>query len=337
MRHALALVLLLLSPFCATSSAHADWVRREEAIMGTRIYVEAWHDDPARGEQAIDAVMAEMRRINALMSHYLPDSQLSRINARAAVEPVAVDPELYDLIATSIRFSEMTGGAFDITYASVGYLYDYRHHVHPSEQQIAAALPGVNYRHLRLDPAKHSVRFEREGMRIDLGGIAKGYACDRGVEVLKRFGVKNAIVTAGGDTRLLGDRRGRPWTIGIRHPDDRNKVVLSMPLEDVAISTSGDYERYFDEGGVRYHHIIDPKTGHSPSGVRSVTILGPTGTETEGWSKGVFINGPEIGLKMLEKYPQFDAVVVDRTGKVWYSKGLQPPDAAAGSSTAAPK
>lgn len=319
--------VLLLSLICATSSARADWVKREEAIMGTRIYVEAWHDDPVRGEQAIDAVMTEMHRIDALMSHYIPDSQLSRINTRAAIEPVAVDPELFDLIATSIRFSEMTGGAFDITYASVGYLYDYRRHVHPDERAIAAALPGVNYRHLLLDPVKHTVKFERDGMRIDLGGIAKGYACDRGIAILQRFGVANAIVTAGGDTRLLGDRRGRPWTIGIRHPDDRNRVVLSMPLADVAISTSGDYERYFDEGGVRYHHIIDPKTGHSPSGVRSVTILGPTGTETEGWSKGVFINGPEVGLKMLEKYPQFDAVVVDRTGKVWYSKGLQPPDA----------
>jgi thiamine biosynthesis lipoprotein len=269
--------------------------------------------------------MAEMHRINELMSHYRPDSQLSRINARAAVEPVAVDPELFDLLRTSVRFSELTGGAFDITYASVGYLYDYRRRVHPSEQEIAAALPGVNYRNLILDPANHTVKFGRDGMRIDLGGIAKGYACDRGVEILKRHGVTSGMVTAGGDTRLLGDRRGRPWTIGLRHPDDRSRVVLSMPLEDVAISTSGDYERYFDEGGVRYHHIIDPKTGHSPSGVRSVTIIGPTATETEGWSKGVFIRGAEEGIRMIERHPLFDAVVVDRTGKVWYSKGLQPP------------
>jgi thiamine biosynthesis lipoprotein len=319
--------LALLSLACA-GAAHADWVRREEAVMGTRVYVEAWHDDPVRGEQAVDAVFAEMHRINELMSHYRPESQLSRINARAAVEPVAVDPELFELLRTSVRFSELTGGAFDITYASVGYLYDYRRQVHPSEQEIAAALPGVNYRNLILDAANNTVKFGREGMRIDLGGIAKGYACDRGVEILKRHGVANAIITAGGDTRLLGDRRGRPWTIGIRHPDDRSRVVLSMPLEDVGISTSGDYERYFDEGGVRYHHIIDPKTGHSPSGVRSVTIIGPTATETEGWSKGVFIRGAEEGIRMIEQHPEVDAVVVDRTGKVWYSKGLAPPAAA---------
>jgi thiamine biosynthesis lipoprotein len=320
-------LVLLLSLICATD-ANAEWVRREEAIMGTRVYVEAWHDDAAAGARAVDAVIAEMNRINVLMSHYRPDSQLSQINARAAREPVAVDPELFDLIRTSIRFSELTGGAFDITYASVGYLYDYRRHVHPDERAVAAALPGVNYRNLLLDPQAHTVRYAREGMRIDLGGLAKGYACDRGVAILQAHGVRHALVTAGGDTRLLGDRRGRPWTIGIRHPDDRNRVVLSIPLADVGISTSGDYERYFDEDGVRYHHIIDPKTGHSPSGVRSVTIIGPTATQTEGWSKGVFIRGAEEGIRMLEQHPEFDAVVVDRQGKVWYTKGLQPPAAA---------
>jgi len=324
MQRIAALAFLALSLF-GVGSAHAEWVHREESTMGTRIYVEVWHEDPITAQAAIDAVMEDMRRINRLMSHYLPDSDLSQINIRGATEPVAVDPELFDLIRTSIHFSEITEGAFDITYASVGYLYDYPRHVRPTDTEIAAALPGVNYRNLVLDPAKHTVAFARPGMRIDLGGIAKGYACDRGVEILKRFGIGNGIITAGGDTRLLGDRRGRPWMVGIRHPDDKAKVVLSMPLANVGISTSGDYERYFDEGGVRYHHIIDPKTGKSPSGVRSVTIIGPTATETEGWSKGVFIKGPAEGLRLLEQYPQMDAVVVDSAGKVWYSKGLAPP------------
>ncbi len=309
----------------AVSAARADWVRREETIMGTRIYVEAWHDNAATGEQAIDAVMDDMHRIDELMSHYKPDSQISKINTRAALEPVVVDPELFDLLRTSVHFSEVTEGAFDITYASVGYLYDHPRHVHPTDAQIAAALPGVNYRNLILDPQTHSVKFGHEGMRIDLGGIAKGYACDRAVEILKRFGVEHALVTAGGDTRLLGDRRGKPWNIGIRNPDAHDKVVLTMPLVNVGISTSGDYERFFDEGGVRYHHIIDPKTGRSPHEVRSVTIIGPTATDTEGWSKGVFIKGPVGGIRLIEQYPQMDAVVIDKDGKVWYTKGLAPP------------
>ncbi len=316
---ALALSLFAVSP------ALADWLHREETVMGTSIYVELWDDDRIQGEAAIDAVMDNMRRIDSLMSHYKPESQLSQINVRGAVEPVAVDPELFDLIKTSIHYSEITDGAFDITYASVGYLYDYPRHIHPSDAEIAAALPGVNYRNLILDPERHTVKFAREGMRIDLGGIAKGYACDQGVEILKRFGITNAMVMAGGDTRLLGDRRGRPWMVGIRHPDNKNRIVLSMPLADVGISTSGDYERFFDEGGVRYHHIIDPKTGRSPHGVRSVTIIGPTATDTEGWSKGVFIKGPVEGFRLIEQYPQMDAVVVDKDGKVWYTKGLRPP------------
>jgi thiamine biosynthesis lipoprotein len=305
--------------------AQAEWLRREEAIMGTRIYVELWSDDAGRGAAAIDAVMGEMRHIDALMSHYKPESQLSRINARAALEPVQVDPELFDVIRTAIHYSEITEGAFDITYASVGYLYDYRRHIRPSEQQIQAVLPAVDYRNLRLDAERHTVRFGRAGMRIDLGGIAKGYAVDRGIELLRARGIQHAVVTAGGDSRIIGDRFGRPWVIGIRDPDDKNKVVTRIPLIDTAISTSGDYERFFDENGVRYHHIIDPKTGHSASKVRSATILGPTAMQTDGLSKTAFVLGPEKALEILERIPNIDAVFVTPDGRVLYSKGLQPP------------
>src|SRR5579863_1736968 len=184
--------------------ARAAWVDRTEAIMGTRIYVEVWADDVAQGNAAIDAVMAEMRRIDALMSHYRPDSELSRINAHAAAEPVRVSPELFDLIRLSTHFSQITDGAFDITYASVGYLYNYPLHERPSEEQIKAALPAVNWRHLALDAAHHTVRFAHAGMRIDLGGIVKGYAVDRSVALLKERGITHAIVTA---RRQPPDRR----------------------------------------------------------------------------------------------------------------------------------
>ncbi|HYL03435.1 MAG TPA: FAD:protein FMN transferase [Steroidobacteraceae bacterium] len=308
--------------------AHADWMDRTEAIMGTRVYVELWADDPAKGKAAIDAVMAEMRRIDALMSHYKPDSELSRINQRAALEPVAVDRELYDLIKLSTHFSEITQGAFDITYASVGYLYNYPLHVHPTEAEIKAALPAVNWRHLEFDDQHHSIRFARPGMRIDLGGIGKGYAVDRGVAILKAHGIRHAIVTAGGDSYVLGDRMGRPWLVSIAHPDhpdDPTRVVTRIPLSDTAISTSGDYERYFDEQGVRYHHIIDPRTGHSASRVRSATLLGPSATQTDGMSKTAFVLGPEKALEIINRMPEYDAVFVCPDGRVLYSNGLRPP------------
>jgi thiamine biosynthesis lipoprotein len=305
--------------------AQAVWLERHEAIMGTNIDLEIWHEDAARGEAALDAVIAEMHRIDRLMSHYKPESQLSRINARAAQEPVVVDPELFNLIRESLRFSQITEGAFDITYASVGYLYDYRNHVKPDDAQIEAALPAVNWRNLILDEKQHSVRFERPGMRIDLGGIAKGYAVDRGIAILQERGVRHAAVTAGGDTRIIGDRFGRPWIVGIRHPDDKSKVITRIPLVDTAMSTSGDYERYFDENGVRYHHILDPKTGKSASKVRSATILGPTAMETDGLSKTAFILGPEKAIEIIERLPDFDAIFVSPDGRVLYTKGLAPP------------
>jgi thiamine biosynthesis lipoprotein len=250
--------------------------------MGTRIAVELWHEDPGQAEAAIDAVIAEMQRIDELMSSYKPESQLSRINRDAATAPVKVDPELAGLIARALEFSELSDGAFDITYASVGYLYDYRERRHPSEAQIQAALPAISWRHVVVDRKASTVRFLMPGVRIDLGGIAKGYAVDSSIRILRALGITNATVTAGGDSRILGDRRGRPWIVGIRHPDDPDRIIARIPLEDAAISTSGDYERYFDEDGVRYHHIIDPHTGKSPVGVRSVTVIGPEAVITEG-------------------------------------------------------
>jgi thiamine biosynthesis lipoprotein len=316
---------LLLCLASLSLPARAEWRNREEAIMGTRIYVELWSDEAAKGDEAIEAVMAEMRRIDELMSHYKPESQLSQINARAGQEPVQVDAELFDLIKLSTHYSIITEGAFDITYASVGHLYDYPHHVRPTEVQIKAALPGVNWRNMLLDPVHHTVRFERPGMRIDLGGIGKGYAVDRGIAVLQALGFKHALVTAGGDSRIIGDRMGRPWVVGIRNPDDKDKVVTRIPIVNSAMSTSGDYERYFDEGGVRYHHIIDPRTGHSASKVRSATILGPTATETDGMSKTAFVLGAEKALEIINRMPQYDAIFVTPEGKVLYSNGLAPP------------
>ena len=176
-----------------------------------------------------------------------------------------------------------------------------------------------------LDPEHHTVKFEHPGMRIDLGGIGKGYAVDHGIGILQARGFQHALVTAGGDSRIIGDRMGRPWVVGIRNPDDKNKVVTRIPIVNSAMSTSGDYERYFDEGGVRYHHIIDPRTGHSASKVRSATILGPTATETDGMSKTAFVLGPEKALEIINRMPQYDAIFVTPDGKVLYSNGLAPP------------
>ncbi len=326
-RHSItpAALLLALPGLLCIPQARAEWVFREQAIMGTRCAVEFWSAQPAAADILANAAFDEMRRIDRLMSTYRPDSELSRLNARAAQQPQVLSVELFALIRDSLAYSRRSDGAFDVTYASVGYLYDFPSHRRPNIAAIRRALPGIDYRHLRLDDGRHSVFFERPGMRVDLGGIAKGYAVDRAMAVLKRGGITRAMVNAGGDTLIAGDRFGKPWVVGIRDPNERDKVVLRLPLTDTAISTSGDYERYFDEGGARYHHIIDPKTGDSARRLRSATILASTAIQADGWSTAVFVMGAERGLAMINRLDNVDAVVVTPQGKVLYSRGLTPP------------
>jgi FAD:protein FMN transferase len=320
-----AAIAVLLSAALRSAAVQAEWLYREEPIMGTRCAVELWATDRAAGEAAMAAVLADMRRIDALMSTYKPDSEVSRVNAGAAKAAVPVSAELFELLETAQQYSALSAGAFDITYASVGYLYDYRAQQRPDARAISAALPAVDYRQLKLDKARRTVAFGKPGMRIDLGGIAKGHAVDRGIQILKEHGFTHAMVNAGGDTRVSGDRFGKPWVVGIRHPDRKDEIVLRVPLVDAAFSTSGDYERFFDEGGVRYHHILNPKTGLSPHEVRSVTVIASNATRTDGLTKTVFILGPQAGLAFIDSLPDADAIVIAADGKVSYSKGLQPP------------
>jgi thiamine biosynthesis lipoprotein len=316
----LGLALLLL---CAVP-CRGDWVTGEEAIMGTAIRVELWEPKPGQGPSLIAAVMDEMRRVDRRMSTYKETSVVSDINRRAAVETVALDDELYELIDRALTFSRLTNGAFDITYASVGRLYDYRNAVRPDAAARDTALKAVDYRNVLLDSPTRAIRFRRAGVQIDLGGIAKGYAVENAAAILKRRGVTSAIVTAGGDSRIVGDRRGRPWTVGIRDPRDREGLVTRIPLQDEAISTSGDYERFFESDGVRFHHIIKPTTGMSASNVRSVTVIGGDATMTDALSTGVFVLGRVDGLALIETMENFEAVIIDSDGAMHYSSGLVP-------------
>ncbi|MHB8720787.1 MAG: FAD:protein FMN transferase [Steroidobacteraceae bacterium] len=324
-------IVYLTAFVCFAAPVHADWVRRvTDGIMGTRITVELWADDGQKAERAIDAVLDEMRHIDDSMSTYKPTSEVSQVNARAADGPMKISKELFDLLVTAKEYSVLTDGAFDITYASVGYMYDFRKHVHPDDAQIDKALPAVNFRHVLLDSKNQTVQFSQKGVRIDLGGIAKGYSVDKGIEVLQSQGFTRAYVSAGGDSRIIGDRFGKPWMVGIRDPrKGEGSVITRIPLADAAISTSGDYERFFEENGVRYHHIIDPRTGRSASKVRSATVIGPYATRTDGLSKTAFVLGPERAMEIYNRIEDIDAIIVKLDGTVIYSKGIEPAKMAA--------
>lgn len=317
--------LVALTQFVTPGIAYAEWHEAKEGIMGTLIRVEAWQEDEEKGQAAVQAVLNEMHRINALMSTYKDDSEISQINTKAATKPVQIGDELFGLIQRSLRLSEQTQGAFDITYASAGNLYDYREEVRPSQTELANVVPKIDYQYVKIDPQANTVSFDVEGVRIDLGGIAKGYAVERGVQILREHGIESGIVTAGGDSRILGQRRGRPWNVGIRDPRNRQEVVAMLPLADEAISTSGDYERFFDEDGVRYHHILNPSTGESASEVRSVTIVGPDAVMTDGLSTSVFVMGVTKGIDYINALADYEVVIVDKHGKMHASEGFSSP------------
>lgn len=314
----------LLALFCM-HGAHAEWYSDRRAIMGTAISVELWADDAGAAQAAIEAVMAEMVRIDQSMSPWIETSELALINRDATRHPVKISAEMMHLLQTSLHYSEVSRGAFDISFASVGYLYDYRRHIEPSKADIASHLDAIDYRSIKLDPLAGTVRFMKPGMRIDLGGIAKGYAVDRGAEILEARGIRHAIVTAGGDSRILGDKRGKPWMVGIKDPRIPDKVAVLLPLSDTAMSTSGDYERYFMDGDRRVHHIINPRTGTSATGIRSVTVLSAHGIDTDALTKPLFILGVERGMAIIDGIPGVDAIVIDDHGLLYYSKNLQPP------------
>jgi len=300
-----------------------EWISGEQAIMGTSVRVELWAPERGPGMDSIEAVMREMHRIDEAMSPYRETSELSRINRNAAEGAVPLTAEMFFLLERSRHFSSISGGAFDITFAAVGNLHDYRKGTGPDAQHLEQARAAIGWEALELDPAARTVRFGRPGMAVDLGGFAKGHAVERAAAILRTRGVQHAIVSAGGDSRILGDRRGRPWSIGVRDPRESGRVVAVLPLEDVAVSTSGDYERYYEDGGVRHHHLIDPRTGRSPDALRSVTIIAGDGLTSEALSKSVFVLGLEEGMRLVDAQDGVDAVVVDREGALHYSRNLR--------------
>jgi thiamine biosynthesis lipoprotein len=322
--HKLTLAIVLILLF--SSSAHADWVGDARPMMGTEVSVLFWHDDPMAGELLVEQVFAEARRIDQLMSTYIEESRISDINRRAASEPVPAGAELFELIRRSLDISVLTLGAFDVTYESVGQHYDFRNRQRPDAELVAEERKLISWKFVELDQAAGTVSFREQGVRINLGGIAKGYVVERGANILRMNGVEHGIVTAGGDSRLLGDRRGQPWMIGIRDPRKDGQVAISVPLEGEAISTSGDYERYFEEDGVRYHHILQPSTGSPASGVHSATVFGPDAVFTDALSTSVFVMGVDKGLRLIAALPDYESIVIDADGQIYYSDGLQQPD-----------
>jgi thiamine biosynthesis lipoprotein len=261
------------------------------------------------------------------MTTWKPDSEVSRINAAAGDHPVAVSDETLEVIQMAQKSSELSHGAFDITFYALHGLWKFDEDLEkkvPSKKELQKRLKLVDWRQVKVDAEKKTVFLAKKGMGIGLGGIAKGYAVDRAVKVLRAKGFANAIVQAGGDLMCAGTKAGGPWTAGIRDPrGGRNDVFARLQLKDHAFSTAGDYERFFFLDGKRYHHIIDTKTGYPATKSRSVTIYAPTALLADALDDAVFIMGWKAGIEMVEGIDDVGAVVVDDKGEVHMSSRVK--------------
>ncbi|SMC22744.1 thiamine biosynthesis lipoprotein [Desulfacinum hydrothermale DSM 13146] len=282
-------------------------------LMGTVVEISVVSRDEGRALHAIKAAFSEMERIERQMSFFRKDSELSRLNRRAGQQPVKVSSELWDLLRASVRISQMTQGGFDVTVAPLLRLWPiYRaEKILPTDAKIEEALRHVGYGKLLLGQQDHTVAFADPGMALDLGGIAKGHAIDRAVQILKGLGVQAALVNAGGDLYAYGRKPdGKPWRIGIRHPRQKEGILATARVEGVAVVTSGDYERFFIKNGKRYSHIIDPRSGFTARETAAVTVVAPQATLADGLATGVLVLGPEKGLSVVEGLPGVEAAVV---------------------------
>ncbi|HEX8953804.1 MAG TPA: FAD:protein FMN transferase [Polyangia bacterium] len=298
-------------------------MRRGFQAMGTEVSFAVMTDDEEGAERAIAAAFDEIKRVEDLMTTW-HDSDITRVNANAGVAPVKVSPETLEVIELAQRTSQLSGGVFDISFYAMHGIWKFDEDMVkkvPSAAEIRKHLALVDYKKIVVDHGKSTVFLQKKGMGISLGGIAKGYAVDRAVAVLKRAGFPDAIVQAGGDLMCSGSKNGAPWVTGIRDPRGaRGDVFAKMLLVDHAFSTAGDYERYFILDGKRYHHIIDPRTGYPATKSRSVTIYAPSAFIADAVDDAVFILGWQKGFEMVDKLDDVGAVVVDDKGKVHLSK-----------------
>src|SRR5580692_9972208 len=299
--------------------------------MGTHLAFTAYTTpavDATQVRAAFAAAVVEIQRIETAMTTWRPDSELSKINSAAGEAAVPVSQETYDVIAESIHTSEISEGTFDITFESLHGLWKFDQDLDPhppTDAQVKAKLPFLNFHHIHLDAAKHSIYLDQKGVRISLGGIAKGYAVDHAAKVLEDAGITSFFVQAGGDLYTRGKKPdGTDWSAGVRDPRGPDGSFFALlAVTDHAFSTAGDYERSYIVNGRRYHHIIDPRTGYPATASRSVTIWAPTALLADAIDDAVFILGPDKGLALIESIDGVGAIIVDAKNKVWVSKRLE--------------
>jgi thiamine biosynthesis lipoprotein len=293
--------------------------------MGTVVKITAVARSESIAQAAATAGFAEIHRLEELLSTWIPTSELSRVNTSAGVMPVSVSPETMTVVQAAIQVAEMTDGGFNI---AIGPAVDAWNVIEnrrtPTESELEALRPLVDLMSLHVNAGERTIFLEKAGMRIDVGGIGKGYAADQVVMAMKKAGASAGVVALSGDIRTFGQLPGgKKFPVGIQHPRKEGEVLAFIDLEDEAISTAGDYERFFERDGVRYHHILDPKTLQPARSCQSVTVVAREGIWADGLDTGILVMGVELGMQLVEALPDVEAIIVDHEGLVHVSSGLR--------------
>jgi FAD:protein FMN transferase len=297
--------------------------KRQARLMGSAfefIVVE----DETKGEHALDACIAEVKRIEDLLTEFNPFSQTFQLNENAGIKAMQVDQEVFDLIVRCKRISSLTQGAFDITAGILKKLYNFKgaDFEYPSEDAIRYALQKVGAEKI-VTSAPQSVALSKKDMRISFAAVGKGYAADKVKAMLVKRGVESGVINASGDLTAWGSRAdGSCWKVGIADPNDKSKIILWIPVENASVATSGDYEQFFERQGIRYSHTIDPKTGRPTTGIKSVTIVSPSAELSDALATAVFVMGVDVGMNFINQLPKVHAVVIDHRNKLYTSRHL---------------
>lgn len=300
--------------------------KRTTLLMGSRFDITIVAHDSLTAETRIKETIAEITRIENLISDWKSDSQVSEVNQNAGIRAVKVDREVFDLTKRAIAISKITNGAFDISFAALEKIWKFDGSMTemPTPEQIKKSVEKVGYQNIALDSIQSTIFLKLPGMKIGFGSIGKGYAADKAREVMEAKGVKAGIVNASGDLTTWGTQpNGKEWTIGITNPFDTDKFVKIFSLKREAVTTSGSYEKFTELNGKRYSHIINPITGYPATGLVSVTIFGPSAEMANGFSTSLIVLGKEAGLQLINKYPECSCLMITDKGKVFKSKNFR--------------
>jgi thiamine biosynthesis lipoprotein len=321
MRKILIAIFIVMPLLAQSQIAH----KRKLFLLSSPFELTVVAKDTIQANILIDDGIAEVKRIENLISDWIPTTLISEINRNAGIRPVKVTPELYDLVERAIKISEITSGAFDISYASMDRIwkFDGSMKVMPTHEAIKKSVAKIGYKKIILDAQERTIFLKETGMKLGLGGIGQGYIADKVNELLVSKGCQSGLINVSGDIKAWGKQpNGESWTVAIINPVNKNKVFATFPLEDSAVETSGNYEKYVTFDGKRYSHIIDPRTGYPASGVVSVSVFAKQTEVADALATGVFVLGVDVGLNLVNQLKGIGCIIVDDQGKVHASNNI---------------